>query len=151
MKRALSAAFLIPIGLVVVILTVTLFHLGPLNIRPGDRFVLAHLSLKGGTEFFAVGHRTEFLTEPYEVTLYKVEPDRSTSLYYLAFEDSYWWNCSIRSNELSREIEVRADGGVVARYLPGKNLVISDAYKVPSPAYEVKYWQLEQLLAHCRR
>jgi hypothetical protein len=52
-----------------------LVHLGPFYVRPGDYVLLTHTALLNGQNFFAVGHRTESLTEPYEVTLYKVEPD----------------------------------------------------------------------------
>jgi hypothetical protein len=107
--------------------------------------------LTNGPEFFVIGHRTDSLTEPYEVTLYKVEPDHRTSSYYLAFEDSYWWGCSIRSNSVSGEIEIRADGGLCARYLPKKDLVISDAYKVPIQAASADYADLQRLLANSKQ
>jgi len=105
------------------------------------------LRLTNGPQFFVIGHRTASVREPYEVTLYKVEPDYKTFSYYLAFEDSYWWNCAVRSNAASGEVEIRADGGLTARYVPNKDIVISDAYKIPIQARLADYGDLQRLLA----
>jgi hypothetical protein len=151
MKRTIFIVIGIPVALGAFLFGVRLFHLGPLGIRPGDDIFLAQLLFTNGPQFFVIGHRTQFLTEPYEVTLYKVEPDHKTFSYYLAFEDSYWWACSIRSNSVSGDVEIRADGCLTARYIPGKDLVISDAYKVPIPARKAEYGQLQLLLALSKR
>ena len=150
MKRIFIAiGILLALGAVFV--GILLFHLGPFGVRPGDNIFLAQLLSTNGPQFFVIGHRTESVTEPYEVTLYKVERDHKTFSYYLAFEDSYWWGCSVRSNTTSGEIEIRADGGLTARYIPSKDLVTSDAYKVPIQARAGDYAELQTLLARSKR
>ena len=151
MKRTTIMAVGIPVTLGAVLLGIRLFHLGPLGIRPGDDIFLAKLVSTNGPQFFVMGHRTPSVTEPYEVTLYKVEPDHKTFSYYLAFEDSYWWGCSIRSNVASGDVEIQADGGLTARYVPSKDLVISDAYKVPIQAKAAEYAELQVLLGRSKR
>jgi hypothetical protein len=69
----------------------------------------------------------------------------------MAFEDSYWWSCSIKSNNASAEIEIRADGGVAARYVPAKDLVMSESLKVAQPANSLHFWELENLLKTSKR
>ncbi len=151
MKRRICIAIGIPLALGAFLLGIRLFHLGPLGVRPGDNVLLAQLLSTNGPQFFVIGHRTEFVTEPWEVTLYKVEPDQKTFSYYLAFEDSYWWGCSISSNSYSGEVEIRSDGGLTARYIPTKDLVISDAYKVPMQARHADYAELQALLGRSKR
>jgi len=150
MKRALLI-IVIPCGLALLVIGIRLFHLGPFRIHPGDNLLLAHLSFTNGPEFFVIGHRNESAGEPYTVNLYKVETDWQTSRYLMAFEDSYWWGCSINSNTTSGEIEIRADGEVAARYLPAKDLVMSDSFKVAQPAHSVHFWELEELLKASKR
>src|ERR1051325_7422727 len=106
------------LGIIVLLGGIRLLYLGPFGIRPGDNVLLAHSALGDRCDFYAIGRRTEYVTEPWGVTLYKVESDHRTSHYYLAFEDSYWWGCSIRSNDISHEVEIQANGKVTARYLP---------------------------------
>jgi len=150
MKRALLIIGIF-LGLAVLLIEIRLFHLGPFRIHPGDNILLAHLSLTNGPEFFVIGHRNESTAEPYMVNLYRVETDRRTFQYSMAFEDSFWWGCSIRSNTVSGEIEIRADGGVAARYLPAKDLVMSESYKVAQPAQSIHVWELEKLLKTSKR
>ncbi|HSU57103.1 MAG TPA: hypothetical protein VLT36_23885 [Candidatus Dormibacteraeota bacterium] len=150
MKRALLM-IAIPCGLAMLLSGIWLFHLGPFSIHPGDNLLLAHLSFTNGPEFFVIGHRNESAVEPYTINLYKVETDRRTSRYLMAFEDSYWWGCSIKSNTASGEIEIRAGGGVAARYLPGKDLLMSESLKVAQPAHSVHFGELQDLLKRSKR
>ena len=151
MKRTLVFAGLIPFLFGVLLLGIRLFHVGPFGVNPGDNILLARLSLTTGPTFYVVAHRTTYTTEPYEVTLYKIEQGSNASSYYLSFEDSYWWNCSIRSNGSSGEIEIRADGAISARYLPAKDLVISPACKTPIAARSVNYGDVQQILTNSKR
>jgi len=151
MRKTVLYAIAGPFALGTLLLAIRLFHLGPFGIRPGDDILLARLSSINGPSFFVIGHRTKFATEPYEVTLYKIGPSNRVSSYYLAFEDSYWWGCSIKSNRKSGEIEIRADGAVSARYVPVKDVVVSDAYRIPISARAADYAQVQKLISASKR
>jgi hypothetical protein len=146
MKRLAAVSLIVLLGSGF-LTAIRLVHLGPFKVRRGDNVVLARLSTTNGGEFIVIAHRTQSVTEPYEVTLYRVEPDRRTFSYYLSFEDSYWWSCSLASNTTSGDIEIRANSRLAARYLPVKDVVISDAYRVAIPPRPQDYAVLQQLVA----
>src|SRR5438270_12850554 len=91
-KRAVFLMLAALLSLAAALTIGRMLFIGPSAIRPGVRILLARLSLTNGPEFFVVGERTWSLTEPYEITLYKIEPDRRAFSYYLAFEEPYWWD-----------------------------------------------------------
>jgi hypothetical protein len=151
MKRHLILSITIPVALVVMLSCLRLLHMGPRKLKPGDNVLLAKLLSGNGPTFLVIGHRTQYATEPFEVVLYKIGLDKRISSYYLAFEESFWWNCSIKSNLRSGEIEIRADGCVVARYLPSVDQVVSTAYKIPIGPQSVPSSELDKLLSSVKQ
>jgi hypothetical protein len=86
--------------------------------------VLARLNLTNGSTCVVVTRRNEDLIEAYTVNLYWISDDGRTTRYLLAFKDSYWWGCSLRVSRDGREVEVRADGELAARYSVDKREVV---------------------------
>jgi hypothetical protein len=115
MKHASKTVIILAVVLAL-LFGLRLFQLGPFGIRAGDDLVLARTTLAGGARLFVVAHRTESIAEPYEVTLYRVEPDDKVFLYWMGYEDSFWWGCSIRSDQDASLLQIRADGSVAAYY-----------------------------------
>lgn len=115
MKRLckIAATLLLVIAL---LLGVRLFHLGPFGVRPGDDVVLARFTVKNGVRLFIVAHRTRSVIEPYEVTLYRTEKNGDVFTYWMGYEDSFWWACSIRPSDSPSDLHIRADGFVAAIY-----------------------------------
>jgi hypothetical protein len=115
MKRPLKTALVaaIVIGL---LLGLRLFHLGPLSIRAGDDVVLARHTTTNGVRFCIIAHRTQNVGEPYEVTLYRTEPSGEVFTYWMGYEDSFWWGCSIRPLDSPLALQVLVDRSVTAVY-----------------------------------
>ena len=125
MKRALKIFVLI--GVVTLLLGLCVFHLGPFGIRPGDDIVLGSAPLTNGGRLFVVAHRTHDLVEAYEVTLYRVERSGEIFTYWMGYEESYWWACSIRPVDDFSVLQIRADGAVAALYtVPDHSLTFPD-------------------------
>jgi hypothetical protein len=118
-RNRVIAAGLSILGLVLVVGLVVglrLFHVGPFGIRPGDNVVLARSTLASGARLCVVAHRTQSLTEPFEVTLYRTEASGKVFTYSMGYEDSFWWNCSIRPSTIPSVLHIRALGSVAAVY-----------------------------------
>src|SRR5262249_60624719 len=115
MKRALKWVAILA-GLIGLPVGVRLFHLGPFGIHPGDLRALARVTLPNGVRLCVIAHRTQSLTEPYVVTLYRTEANGDVFTYSMGYEDSFWWGCSIRPSEIPSVLHIRADGSVAAVY-----------------------------------
>jgi hypothetical protein len=125
MKRTTKIA--IPIG--ILLIGIPLFHLGPPTVSIGDDLVLARSTLTNGAQLFVVAHRTDTIFEPYEVTLYRVRPDGEIYLYWMGYEDSFWWRCSIRPDQDPTRLQIRAIGSVTAYYkIDDGSLTFPDDY-----------------------
>jgi len=148
--QAVLAAALVVVCLVCFIVA-RLLLLGPYGIKPGDVVISARTRFADNSEFVILSQRTPFVTEPYEVTLFRVQPNHETSSYYLAFEDPYWWNCTIRSNEAAGTVEIRVGSAIVATYLPADDSIKSRAYGIPIKARCVQYSELQQLISAARK
>jgi hypothetical protein len=128
MKAGLKATAVL-IGVFALLVGLRLFHLGPFGIRPGDDITLAQARLTNGDQLFVVAHRTQSVAEPYEVTLYRLEATGEAVQYWMGYEDSYWWACSIRPTTNSSVLQIRADGSPAAFYsLPEATLTLADNY-----------------------
>ena len=122
MKQLLKPVLVLTVLLLAVI-GIRMFHLGPFGIRLGDERVLAQLTFTNGPTFAVVARRNDNLVEAYTVKLYRLDANGLTTQYLLGFEDSYWWACSLRLSGNRRDIEVRADGASAARYSLDKGFV----------------------------
>lgn len=146
MKTLLKA--LLPIALLLGLATgIRLFHLGPFGIRPGDERLLARLALTNGSTFVVMTRRNEDLIEAYTVRLYSIDAKGRTAQYLLAFEDSYWWGCSLRLSRDGREVEVRAEGRLEARYSFDKRSVIWEDHLPPQDGEWDQSGHVQKLLA----
>ena len=128
MKRPfkIAAILLLVIGLP---LGVRLIHLGPFGIHPGDDVVLARFTATNGFRLCVIAHRTQSATEPYEVTLYRTETNGDVFTYWMGYEDSFWWACSIRSTDSPSILHIRAVGSVAAVYrVDDHSLTFPDDY-----------------------
>ncbi|MEO6034267.1 MAG: hypothetical protein ABIQ35_03335, partial [Verrucomicrobiota bacterium] len=57
------------------------------------------------------------------------EPDGETYTYWMGYEESYWWACSIRPTKNPSVLQIRADGQVAALYqLDDHSLIFPDDY-----------------------
>ncbi|HEX5219554.1 MAG TPA: hypothetical protein VFZ59_08290 [Verrucomicrobiae bacterium] len=122
MKRRHKIAILaLVIG---VLVGLRLFHLGPFGIRAGDEVVLARFAATNGVRLCVVARRTESIGEPYVVRLYRTEASGEVFMYYMGYEDSYWWACSIRPTADPRVLHIRADGSVAAIFRLNDNSLI---------------------------
>jgi hypothetical protein len=115
MKRSVKAA-LLSASVIGLLLGLRLFHLGPFGIRAGDDVVLARHKTADGVRFCIIAHRTENIGEPYSVTLYRTEPSGAVFSYWMGYEDSFWWGCSIRATDNPRVLQVLVYGSVNAVY-----------------------------------
>jgi len=150
MKQKAVALFVL-FGCIVLLLAVGLWRLGPPGIRQGDDLLLATLSDSDGARFYVIAHRTDHLIDAYEVTLYRVTLGKDAWSYYLAFEDGFWWGCTLGWSKGRKELEIRANGTIAARYIPEKDEIISHAYRVPIRARAVPYTELDNKLSVRRR
>lgn len=126
---------------------IRLLYLGPLGIRAGDERVLARLTITNGLTFVVVAHRNESAIEAYTVHLYRVNDDGRTAKYLLAFEDSYWWRCSLHLSHDGREVEVSWAGQLAARYSFDKESVIWADHVAPQHGELDQSGRVQQLLA----
>ena len=115
MNRALKWT-LIPALVVGLLLGLRLFHLGPFGIHPGDDVVLARFALTNGTRLCVIAHRTENIGEPYEVTLYRTEITGLVFTYWMGYEDSFWWGCSITHADSPSVLHINVYGSKAAVY-----------------------------------
>ena len=105
------------LGLVLLlILSLLLFHFGPPGIKHGEDRILSSIGLTNGSKLFLVAHRTGHPIDAYEVSLFRVESDRSVFVNWLGFEDGYWWGASLVAESAAGKVKIRAFGGVIGEY-----------------------------------
>lgn len=115
------------LALLVVVGVVIHCHVGPLTVRSGDDFVHAHKVLTDGSELFIVAHRNDSFGEPYEFSLFRVEPDGQVYVYWMGYEEPFWWDCTIQHTLPTSLIEIRVEGEAIASYDPeAKTLTLTE-------------------------
>jgi hypothetical protein len=142
-----AKALLRALLLVLFLLGIRLFYLGPFGIRPGDERMLARLSTTNGSTFVVMACRNESCIEAYTVHLYRVDADGRTAKYLLAFEDSYWWGCSLHLSADGRGVEVRAGGQLAGRYSFDKGSMIWVDHLAPQDGEWDQSGHIQKLLS----
>ena len=151
MKRTIPLSVRVGVILVILVIGVRLFHLGPFGIHSGDEVLLAHLKAANGVEFFVVGQRNEELIKAWSVNLYRIDSDDVGYVYYLEHKSSYYWCCSLRENRDTGEIDIWADGQRGARYLPSRNeVMLLDGRNRNSSAMATHGWNLRASIRHAK-
>ena len=113
-----------------------LFHFGPFGIVAGDERILSSCNLTNGDSLFIVAHRTQSWAEPYNVRLYRVSQETNYSVCFLSHEDSYWWGCSLKSQNFNQIVEINVFGAKLASYKISNQEVVWNNQKRPiSPSY----------------
>jgi hypothetical protein len=141
-KALLSALFVLGLAA-----GIRLLCLGPFGIRPADERVLAQLTTTNGPTFVVVAHRNESAIEAYTVHLYRINDDGRTAKYLVAFEDSYWWDCSLHLSHDGREVEVSWAGQLAARYSFDKQSVIWADHVAPQDGEWDQSGRVQKLVA----
>jgi hypothetical protein len=129
MKRTLQLAALVAALIIGLPLGIFIFHTGPPGISAGTDIVLARFALTNGTRLCVIGHRADSYTEPYDFRLYRTEPSGEVFVYWMGYEDSFWWRCSIRRTSDPSTLDIRAIGSVAATYnIPEHSVTMADNY-----------------------
>jgi hypothetical protein len=114
-----------------------LFHFGPPGLKAGDNRVLSTLTLTNGSKLFLVARRTGHPIEAYEVSLFRVESDKSVFVNWLGFEDGYWWGASLSDNPTTGKVKIRAFGGLIGEYSVSAGSVRFTDKKEPEPGFKI--------------
>ncbi|MBI3849269.1 MAG: hypothetical protein HY298_03105 [Verrucomicrobia bacterium] len=136
------------LALLLILSLVRLGHWGPIGVKAGDDVLCSKLTLTNGQKFCVVAHRTGEVIDAYHVFLYRVEPSGDCYKFTLGDEDSFWWGCSLRPAKAGGEIEIRAFGQLVAKYVPSKDSVVClDEKRPPENGRKTSSAVVEKLLS----
>jgi hypothetical protein len=154
MKKSTIAWLLVFVSLSVVCLggLTYLAHFGPLGVRAGDDVMCSELIQTNGPNFCIIAHRTGELIDAYHVFLYRIEQNGETYKYVLGYEDSFWWGSSLLPSEAGHEIEIRAFGKLVARYVfdTGSVMCVGENYP-PEHGQKISNDAVQKLLSRQKR
>jgi len=135
------------IPMMIAIVSLRIWYLGPFGIHPGDLRVRAQMAQPSGERFFVVARRTERLVDAYEVFLCKVETNGEMFKYQLASDDSFWWRCSLRPTAQKNEVEIHLNSQLIGKYSYSQDAVVKARGKIPIYATKTSSAALEKALS----